>query len=307
MVPPMLIALDWGTTSLRAYLLDGSGAVLDRRAEQEGIMHLPPGGFAEAFAMVTRGWPAVPALASGMVGSNAGWVEAPYVACPVGAAELAARLAEVPGVGLRIVPGVVQSSPAPDVMRGEETQVAGLLALHPRLAEGAARLLHPGTHSKWISVVGGRVAAFRTFLTGELFSVLRAHSILGRPAAAAPQPSAAASEAAFARGVLAVREAGRAAPLLFSARARVLAGDLAASDSLDYLSGLLIGEELASADLSEPVALFGAPTLRDRYARALGLWGAPAPMLEADDAQATVAGLWRVAQLAGLVARGAAA
>ncbi len=226
---------------------------------------------------------------------------------PAGAEELAAGLVEVPGVGLRVVPGVAQRAPAPDVMRGEETQVAGLLALRPELARSRARLLHPGTHTKWIEAERGRVAGFRTFMTGEVFAVLRAHSILGRPAAAAPEPSPEESDAAFARGVLAVREAGRAAPLLFSARARVLAGDLAASASLDYLSGLLMGEELAGADLSAPVALFGAPALRARYARALGLWGAPTPMLEVDDADATVAGLWRVARLAGLVAREAAA
>ncbi len=299
----MLIALDWGTTSLRAYLLDGGGRVLDRRAEQDGVMHLPPGGFAEAFALATRGWPALPALASGMVGSTAGWVETPYIPCPAGAEELAAGLVEVPGVGLRIVPGVVQRDPAPDVMRGEETQVAGLLALRPELAPGS-RLLHPGTHSKWITVDNGRVAGFQTFMTGELFSVLREHSILGRPASSAPAPTGAQREAAFARGICAVREGGRASALLFSARSRLLAGDLAASESLDYLSGLLIGEELASADLARPVALFGAPALRARYAAALKLWGAPRPTLEEDDSEATVAGLWRVAQLAGLVTRG---
>lgn len=302
MTDAALIALDWGTTSLRAYLLDGGGRVLDTRAEQDGIMHLPPGGFREAFDLATRGWPeGLPALASGMVGSNAGWVEAPYAFCPAGPEELAGRLAEVPGVGLRIVPGVMQRDPAPDVMRGEETQVMGALELHPELARAPLRLLHPGTHSKWIRVEEGRIAGFQTFLTGEVFAVLRAHSILGKPAAAAPEPSEGAAEGAFARGVRAVKAAGRASPLLFSARARVLAGDLRPEDSLDYLSGLLIGEELASADLSEPVLLFGAPALRRRYARAMELWGAPAPLLQMDDAEATVAGLWRVARLAGLV------
>jgi 2-dehydro-3-deoxygalactonokinase len=309
MTDAALIALDWGTTSLRAYLLDGAGRVLDSRAEQDGVMHLPPGGFREAFDLATRGWPSgLPALASGMVGSNAGWVEAPYAPCPAGPEDLAARLAEVPEVNLRIVPGAMQRDPAPDVMRGEETQVMGALKLHPDLARGGAlRLLHPGTHSKWIAVEGGRIAGFQTFMTGEVFAVLRAHSILGRPAAAGPPPDEARAEEAFARGVRAVRERGRASPLLFSARARVLAGDLPANESLDYLSGLLIGEELAGAELSEPVLLFGAPALRRRYARALALWGAPPPLLQMDDAEATVAGLWRVARLAGLVPEGARA
>jgi 2-dehydro-3-deoxygalactonokinase len=307
---PSLIALDWGTTSLRAYLLGDSGTtVLDERAEPWGVMHLPDGGFAAAFERVTGAWrarvPGVPCVAAGMVGSAQGWVQAPYVPCPAGGGELAAGLAPVHDgatAALHVVPGVSQSGERPDVMRGEETQVVGALALHPELAERSLLVL-PGTHSKWVRVDGGRIRGFETFMTGELFAVLRDHSILGRPPRGAPGPPGGDGDDAFVRGVAAARDSARGvAPLLFSARALVLAGRLAAGSSLEYLSGLLIGDELrcalpAGSD-GAPLALVGDAALCRRYVAALTVFGvAGIPVVDG----AAPAGLWRIAQLADLV------
>ncbi len=305
--PPALVGLDWGTSALRAYLLGADGVVLERRAEPWGVMQLPGGDFAAAFDAVTGAWrarhPGVPVVAAGMVGSAQGWVHVPYRPCPAGVDELAAALAPAHGGALHVVPGVAQLGDRPDVMRGEETQIAGALARHPALAAGALLVL-PGTHSKWAHVAGGRVRAFATYLTGELFAALRDHSILGRPAreaGAAPAPDDA--DAAFARGVLAARDsAAGVAPLLFSARALVLAERLAADASVDYLSGLLVGDEVRgglAGRAAEPLALVGEPALCRRYAAALRLFGvADVPVVD----DAAPGGLWRIAERAGLVA-----
>ncbi|CAH2602918.1 putative 2-dehydro-3-deoxygalactonokinase DgoK1 [Rhodovastum atsumiense] len=308
LVAPSLVALDWGTSSLRAYLLGPDGAVLDRRAGPWGIMQVQAGDFAGAFATVTAAWqarwPELPALASGMIGSAQGWVEAPYLECPAGAGELAHALVAVPGTRLLLVPGVAQWGATPNVMRGEETQIAGALALRAEL-HASCRIVLPGTHSKWVTVTDGRIRHFTTYMTGELFAVLRGHSILGRLAAGEGAPEAEAAAAAFARGLLAARDApGGIAPLLFSARALVLAGALRAAESLDYLSGLLIGDELRTAlaappETAGPLALVGDAALCDRYARAIALFGGPDPIVLGDTA---TSGLWRIARDAGLVA-----
>lgn len=301
---PRLIALDWGTSSLRAYLLGAAGAMIDSAHAAQGIMQVADGDFAGAFDRITGAWrhrwPGLPALAAGMIGSAQGWVEAPYVACPVGANELVAGLATVPGGALRIVPGVIQAAPAPDVMRGEEVQVFGALALRPDLG-GRGRLLMPGTHAKWVTVEEGRITGFQTYITGELFAALRNHSILGRFARdGAPFPAAEEAEAAFLRGVAAARAADGIAGLLFSARALVLTGSLAPGESLDYLSGLLIGDEIRAArpDPGAPLLLVGDPALCARYTRALAEFGVNGA---AEVTGATVTGLWRVAAAAGLV------
>ncbi|AYF04107.1 2-keto-3-deoxy-galactonokinase (plasmid) [Paracoccus yeei] len=292
---PALIALDWGTTALRGWLLDRKGAVLAQARAARGLMQIADGDFAGAFDALTRDWPDLPAIASGMVGSASGWVETPYAACPAGPDDLARGLVQVPGCALWIVPGVRQPAPAPDVMRGEETEIVGALALRPDLAAGA-RILLPGTHSKWACVADGAIQGFTTFMTGELFAVLRDHSILGRGLSPAT-----GGGAAFLAGVDAVREGGALAPLLFQTRARRLAGDLTDAEALDFLSGLLIGDELRSAGVEpgRPPLLVGDATLCARYARALGRFGAPDAVALHD---AAVTGLWQLARRAGLVA-----
>lgn len=303
-----LLALDWGTSALRACLLGEGGRVLEPRHRPWGILHLPEGGFAAALQGIAGDWlsarPGLPAIAAGMVGSAQGWREAPYAEVPADAADLAGRLLRfeaLPGVMLNIVPGVRRGGERPDVMRGEETQIVGLLAQMPGLG---ARLVLPGTHSKWVLVDGGRIVDFHTYMTGELFALLRGHSILGRPAHEAGGGEA--CDEAFDAGVAAVRDGGPAGAtaLLFSARTRVLGGLLPAAHSLDYLSGLLVGEELRCA-LPEAgeghIRLVGEAALCARYQRALALYGHGASLAGAD---AAAQGLWQIAQRAGLCAAG---
>jgi 2-dehydro-3-deoxygalactonokinase len=297
-----LIGLDWGSTRLRAYRFDEAGRVDEVRALPWGSRHLPDGGFAEAFARAVEGWPQAPVLACGMVGSRGGWREAPYLDTPCRLDALAGALTvlDAPdGRTVHIVPGL-RDPAGPDVMRGEETQVAGVLARSPELA-GQARLLLPGTHSKWVRVQEHGVAGFATAMTGELFAVLRAHSILG-----AGLPEGTTDEAAFARGVAAARETGAAGGLsrLFSTRALMLEGALAPAAVADFLSGLLIGEELRMALAAgwatpdAPVRLVGEDALCARYRQAaeafgLGFLTTPGPI--------TAHGLWHVAAAAGLL------
>jgi len=308
-----LLALDCGTSVLRAYLLGEGGAVLEERREPWGIMHLPEGGFIGALQAIAGDWraatPGLGVIACGMVGSAQGWFEAPYVPCPAGRDALVSGLLArdaAPGLRIHIVPGVTRDGDRPDVMRGEETQVVGVLARAPELA-AQARLVIPGTHSKWVQVRDGRILDLHTYMTGELFALLREHSILGRPARTAIAGPEEAAGQAFERGVAAVRErpGTGATELLFSTRTLVLKGQLKAIDSLEYLSGLLVGEELRCAlagpapPNGSPLVLVGDAALCQRYLRAIALFGLDAmPPIEG----ASPAGLWQLAHQAGLCA-----
>ncbi|MDQ6634532.1 MAG: 2-dehydro-3-deoxygalactonokinase [Gemmatimonadota bacterium] len=307
---PSLIGLDWGTTALRAFLLADDGVVIDSRTEPWGIMHVPHGDFAAAFETVTaewrRKWRGLSAIAAGMVGSANGWVETPYRAAPAGVDELASALTTVPGADLRIVPGIAALGERPDVMRGEETQIAGALAIETALVRSL--LVLPGTHSKWARLQDGRITEFTTFITGELFAVLREHSILGRAPVSTERAGIGAKlEDAFARGVRAAQGSPRGvAPLLFSARALVVTDRLAGAASLHYLSGLLIGDEVRCglAQYGVPAALIGDAALCDRYVTALALFDIhDVPIIDG----AAPAGLWAIARRAGLVSSAAQA
>lgn len=209
-----LIALDWGTSSLRAMLLGEDAALLDARVAPLGIMQIGEGGFEAAYRSVVADWLAeaqLPAIAAGMVGSAQGWLEAPYCQGAAGARELAGRLAYVAlsdGGVLHLVPGVSQTEPRAEVMRGEETQVVGALTLFLQMRREAVFVL-PGTHSKWIRIEDGCILECQTFMTGELFAVLRQHSILGRFADTGEPEGVAAEEAdnAFDTGVEVARRA----------------------------------------------------------------------------------------------------
>lgn len=240
---PALIAIDWGTTSFRAALLDGTGAILDRRSAAAGILQVQD----RAFAAVARSelgswlerWPGLPLYASGMIGSRQGWVEVPYVPCPAGLGEVAAAVVrhEADGLALSFVPGLSRTDAAgvPDVMRGEEVQVLGIA--------GDARdglVVLPGTHSKWVRVAQGRIVAFHTFMTGELYAALKGHTILGRL-----MRGEAEDAAAFARGVRRGAEEPALGHALFSVRTLPLMGLLPETGVASYLSGLLIGAEIA--------------------------------------------------------------
>ena len=289
-----MIAIDWGTSSFRAYRVAAGGAVLDKRNAPLGVMQIEGRRFADALDSQIGDWLAAgegPVLMSGMIGSRQGWQEAPYVACPAGPEDIARRLIEVGwGSGRRawIAPGLSSRDTAgvPDVMRGEETQILGVL---DRLPESAWVCL-PGTHSKWVEVREHRIARFTTHMTGEVFAVMKAHSILGRLFA-----GSATDLTGFDAGVQRARDPGGLLHHLFGVRARGLFGELADVSAASYLSGLLIGHELLSISGAHAaqVYLLGSPELTQLYQRALEQLDRSSVTLDAD---AVVGGLSRLAQ-----------
>jgi 2-dehydro-3-deoxygalactonokinase len=288
-----MIGIDWGTSSFRAFRLDGAGRVLERRAAPRGIMAVEGGRFAEELLRQTGDWQAdgeTRVLLAGMVGSRQGWREAPYLPCPAGAAEIAAAVLPVPfdGADVLLVPGLTCTDAAgvPEVMRGEETQLIGVLDQIG--ADGLACL--PGSHSKWARIAGGRIAGFSTYLSGEAFAALRGHTILGRMMREAP-----ADPMAFARGVARSADPGHLLHHLFGVRALALFGELAESAGASYLSGLLIGHEVraALADGGDAVHLIGAAPLCALYARAIAAAGASAIIHDEDAAAAGLARIGR--------------
>ncbi|MGH7100819.1 MAG: 2-dehydro-3-deoxygalactonokinase, partial [Acetobacteraceae bacterium] len=260
------------------------GTILDRRAAPGGILRVADGRFAEALEAEIGAWLGAGedrVLLAGMIGSRQGWQEASYVPCPAGIAELAGAVSEVPfkGAAVRLVPGVSSVDPdgVPDVIRGEETKIVGL-GWAP--GEGGRACL-PGTHTKWVRVSGKRIAGFATEMTGELFGILREHSILGRMMQPGP-----IDWAAFDLGLTRSGESGGLLHHLFGVRALGLFGRLAETAAASYLSGLLIGHEVRSA-MSEAtiVHLVGEPSLTRQYARAIAACGGT-PRLEDEDAAA---------------------
>ena len=293
-----LIALDWGTTSLRAALMAPDGTVLDRVTTADGIMAAAGRPFPDIFIAVTGKWlaahPGAPALASGMIGSRQGWVEAPYAQCPAGFAQLAGSVVWTKAAGTRIgfVPGL--SWQDTDVMRGEETQIAGALA-SLGVADGVFVL--PGTHSKWAVVAGGRVMEFRTYMTGEVFSALRHHTILGR---LMPKEDPPFDAAAFTDGCKRA-EAGAILHALFSTRTEGLFARRPGDALPSYLSGLLVGEEVREALSLAPaklVYLVCSKALAAPYGLALAARGVEHTVVDGDVA---FTGLHAIAQAAGLV------
>jgi 2-dehydro-3-deoxygalactonokinase len=297
-----LIAIDWGTSSARAYALDGLGEVVSERSAPLGVQRIAGGGFADALNVLCGGEVPddVPLIASGMIGSRQGWVEAPYCKCPAGFDAIAASLMGVPGTRLSIVPGLMcqDTDEVPDVIRGEETQVFG--ALSERIGARQVVVL-PGTHSKWVTAGPEGIETFSTFMTGELYAVLREHSILGRLALAS------VDDAALDRGVRhSLRHDAALTHDLFSARTLALTEALAPTGVDDYLSGLLLGAEIAAARAwlarqrleRATVMLLGDAALLLRYRRALALADIDAVLGPSD---AAARGLWRIAVHAGIL------
>jgi 2-dehydro-3-deoxygalactonokinase len=242
-------AVDWGTTRFRAWLLDAAGEVVGERRSDEGLLAVARDRFAEVLeghlaAMDAE--PSLPVVICGMAGSRQGWVEAPYAATPARLDEVLAGAIAVPGTrrDVRIVPGIAQRDPArPDVMRGEETQLAGIAAR----AGGDALVCMPGTHSKWVELKGGAVARFSTWLTGELHSVLAQHSILRHAVGAEPARVAAADPVFSAWLDDGLANPGDAVSRLFRIRASTLLLGMQPAQAAAALSGLLIGAEVGSA------------------------------------------------------------
>lgn len=282
------IAVDWGTSNLRAWRM-GPAGVLAHVASDEGMGKLGREEFEGALLRLIGPWldTRVPVIACGMVGSRQGWFEAPYrtVPCTPVAADALVRVPTSDArLDVRIAPGLRQMSPA-DVMRGEETQIAGALAMMPGF-DGVLCL--PGTHSKWVHVSAGEVVSFQTFMTGELFALLSTQSVLRHGMAGEGW-----DDVAFDAGLSdALSRPEKIGARLFTLRAEGLIAGLSPVAAKSRLSGLLIGVELAAARpywLGQPVGIVGAEGLARAYARALAAQGVNALAIPATES--TIAGL----------------
>ena len=279
------IAVDWGTTNRRGYLLGPDGALLDEMEDDQGILSVGAGEFPTAVAELRERLGDKPMIMGGMVGSNRGWIEAPYVPCPASAAELAAHVIWAEEGRTAIVPGLsFLDERRADVMRGEEVQVFGALAAG--LVPDNGLICHPGTHNKWIKLEGGRVTRFRTVMTGEMFSLLKNHSILADLLKGEVTPGE-----AFERGVMHGLSDEDLTAELFSVRARVLLGQARREDAASYTSGLLIGTDLRTglrqAEGGE-IVVMARPELRQLFVAALRVAGWAA--CEVDGEEAFLAG-----------------
>ena len=275
------IAVDWGTTNRRAYLLDASGRCTQEFEDGKGILSVESGGFPAAVAEIRGRLGDYPLLMAGMIGSNRGWVEAPYVPCPAGLPELAARLQWVVHDRIAIVPGVsFDAGDAADVMRGEEVQILGAFA--EGMVPPSALICHPGTHNKWIRLEDGRITSFRTVMTGEMFNLLKEHSIL---ADLLDQPAAA--DQAFEEGVRRGLANDDLTAELFSIRARVLLGKAPRERAASYTSGLLIGTDLRIGLRSAPageIIVMGRPELTGLFSTGLAIAGRSARIVDGEEA-----------------------
>ncbi|GAB3094141.1 2-dehydro-3-deoxygalactonokinase [Lysobacter terrae] len=271
-----MIAVDWGSSRLRAYRLDDHGHIIDQRRSDRGVLS-SDGRFADELARQIEGWDDELILLCGMIGSRSGWLEAPYVECPGDEREIAKAIVRLkcdqPGLAgrdLRIVPGMIDrnSSAVSDVMRGEETQVLGLLGM---LGPGTHTLCLPGTHSKWVQVSDDAIASIHTMMTGETYALFRTHSVLARLMAADDVPLDTES---FDAGLARSSHSGGLLHHLFGVRTLGLLGNLSDTQSPSYLSGLLIGHEVREqAARASQVHLIGNDRLQLAYARALKALG----------------------------------
>ena len=293
-----MIAVDWGSSSLRAYRLGADGQVLETRRDPRGILGCD-GRYAEVLVELVGDWPG-DVLLCGMIGSRNGWIELPYLPAPADAAAFAAamhrhEIPQWPGRALWFVPGLACGTAAdavPDVMRGEETQLVGLAA---QLGAGRHLACLPGTHSKWAWLEDGRLGDFATVMTGELYAVLRQHSLLGR----LMREDGGMDEAAFILGLDYSGQPGGLSHQLFGARTLALFDRLSDTQGPAWLSGLLLGHEIRSrGPLPVQVHLVGSASLAARYARALAHLGIEAREYGEDLA---AAGLFRLAQLRHLI------
>jgi 2-dehydro-3-deoxygalactonokinase len=309
--PPRLIAVDWGTTSLRAWLMSDGGEIISARRRAKGLLSIADLPAAERSAEYERifidlcdDWlrehPALPTIACGMVGSTEGWADAGYRTVPADLTFDTHALTEIRHAqgSLHLVPGlrVASHGDVPgDLLRGEESQLVGALEL-VQPGPLPQTFVLPGTHTKWVRVENGAVQSFTTVMTGEIFGLLLRHGLLARTAA-----GGGTDDHAFDRGLRATADRGLLAEL-FGARALVLDRLLDPTSVSDYLSGVLIADEvrhqLPRYGTGGDVIVCGAPDLCNRYARALQRAGTD-PRIVTEDA--TARGLWTVAARSGLV------
>jgi 2-dehydro-3-deoxygalactonokinase len=288
--PEGFIAVDWGTTNRRAYRLDGAGSCVDEFEDARGVLPVPPGGFPAAVAEIRERLGDLPLLMAGMIGSNRGWVEAPYVPCPASIEDLVQHLAW-PGEREAIVPGVsFLGGGRADVMRGEEVQLLGAAAAGK--VDADSLVCHPGTHNKWCVLRNGRLHSFHTVMTGELFSLLKEHSILSDLLVGTVEDNdafrAGANKGIFDDGLTAD---------LFTIRADVLLGQSKREDAPSFASGLLIGTDVRIG-LKYPTAagivVMGRPDLTRLYAAAIEVAGRSA--IELNGEQSFLEGIAELAK-----------
>jgi 2-dehydro-3-deoxygalactonokinase len=274
------IAVDWGTTNRRAWRVEGGQAAAEFEDEC-GIIAVQGGGFPARVAEIRARLGDLPLVMAGMIGSNRGWVEAPYVPCPAGPEALARHLLEVPGERAWIVPGLsLVEGRRGDVMRGEETQLFGAIAAG--LSPPDALVCHPGTHNKWALLEGGRVTGFRTVMTGEMFNLLRQGSILKQWLTTSVAP-----RQAFREGVAQGLEGRTLTAELFGVRAAVLLGLREEEDAASFVSGLLIGADIRTGLADHrggDLVVMGRPELTALYQAALEVAGTPCSIVDGEAA-----------------------
>ena len=293
-----MIGVDWGTTSFRAFRVGADGTIRDRRIVPRGILNVQDGRFGDTLRDEIGPWLAageVHVLLCGAIGSRQGWKEAPYLPCPAGPGELGGALVDIgfDWARVKLVPGLsgVDDSGLAEVMRGEEAQVMGVPAL---LRDGGLASL-PGTQSRWVRVEAGRIVGFTTHMTGEAFTALRGHTILGRMMRDGPPGGA-----PFEAGLLRSAEPGGLLHHLFGVRTLRLADRLKETEAPAYLFGILIGHEVRSAlagtsgmmKADTVVQVIGAPELTALYAQAIAACGGYA---ERHDGEAAARGLALIA------------
>ncbi len=288
-----LLAVDWGTSSLRGALLNCEGVVLEKRAFPQGILQVAHGQSQHVFEQRFGDWINADTLSliSGMAGSRQGWREAPYCPCPSGFQDIAQHLQWIDKDRIGIVPGLsTWNDDTPDVMRGEEIQIFGALSAQQIQT---AQFVLPGTHSKWAQVLDGKITSFKTFMTGEFYALLSQHSILAKTCL----PDAPLKKEVFLEGVMQSQKPGGLLHHAFSARSLALFEKLNPAQSSSYISGLLIGEEINSAKAhiqneGTPLFVLGNGQLTQRYGFAMEALGLNATALTDE---LTWSGLWALA------------
>jgi 2-dehydro-3-deoxygalactonokinase len=305
--PYSCIAVDWGTTNRRAWALGPDGAIAAERADSEGLLAVQDRRFADSLSSFLGDWLGAahraPVVIAGMAGSRLGWVEVPYIAAPAALSDLATHLMRVGRIAESdcwIVPGMnLDGAAQPEVMRGEECQILG--ALLTRREQGGVFLL-PGTHSKWTRVSDQRLVEFRTYITGELFNLLRQSGTLAQLMTGNEHVAE-----AFARGVHATGAETELLNRLFSARSLALFGRLEGRAVASYLSGMLVGTEMRDALSVWPdvrnsgVTCVGSPAMLSRYGACASLLGLALHGI--DNKDVLPAALHWIAARAGLIAR----
>jgi 2-dehydro-3-deoxygalactonokinase len=286
---PAFLAVDWGTTNRRVYAIGADGGVLATERDEQGLLATPREAFADEVADIRRRFGDVPVLCAGMVGSVRGWVEVPYVDCPAGLDQLAAHLHWIEPGRTAIVPGLaMRDSDRPDVMRGEEVQLLGAVA--SGMAPDGALLCQPGTHCKWAHVENQQIAGFRTTMTGELFSLLKANSLL------ADFLQGPVEDGADFRAGLALARRGGLVGALFGERAGVLLGLRESRQVAARVSGALIGEDVRGQSLAhgQTVCVLADPALGGLYIAAIEEGGGRAVLLSSHEAfVAGISRIWR--------------